>query len=250
MILLAGDQRREKYLKDGNILFKIRNTGGGGKGCAAGGVVFLVFAVFIMVLMALIGLRTEGILIFGGILALPGILMVILGSVLHKRKMKNYLDYYQKETGFELEELKQLERELMEPDMMMIGNIPDDPDLRSHIRASEKNPQIACMMTKDHFVMPMIAGKCYIRRVSDMFLATYSTGIPGINGYKHGLVFLSRKDDDPYINAFLSRDACAEVINGLCIRNPELITKQKFMYEGKEYDVIMDGKEIAKIIGA
>lgn len=57
--------------------------------------------------------------------------------------MKNYLSYYQEETGFDLEELERLEKELMDPDMFMIGNVPERIG-----GYSERKPQIACMMTK------------------------------------------------------------------------------------------------------
>lgn len=89
--------------------------------------------------------------------------------------MKNYLKYYQEETGFSLEELRQLELELMEPDMFMLGNVPENLDMGYR----ENRPQIVCMMTKHYFLMPMSMGNSYIRRLSDMVLATYSQEIPG-----------------------------------------------------------------------
>ena len=39
MILQDGDKRRKKFLKEGDVLKRMRNTGGGGKGLLAGGAV-------------------------------------------------------------------------------------------------------------------------------------------------------------------------------------------------------------------
>lgn len=243
MVLERGDKRREDFLKDGRVLLRMRNTGGGAKGCMAGGITLIVIAVLLMAAFLAMDLALAGTLVFGGFFGIPGILLLVLGLLLQRRKMKKYLDYYQEETGFDKEELRRLEQEILEPDMVMFGNVPEE----KNTGASEKHPQIACMLTKNYFVMPMVMGKSYIRRISDMILATYSQEIPGINGYKHGLVFLSRRDDIAYMNAFLTRDVCDEIMKALWEKNPEIITQQRFSYGERSYDVIKDSPEIVKL---
>ncbi len=242
MILATGDKRREKFLKSGRVLWDLRNAGGGSKGLQAGGITLLVFAALIALPMIAMDFAKGG-MVFGGLFAVPGLLLLLGGILSQKRKMKNYLSYYQKETGFDLEELRQLEQELLEPDMFMVGNVPEGVETG----ASEKRPQLGCMITKHYFVMPMNMGKSYIRRLSDMLMAVYSQEIPGINGYKHGLVFLSSKDDTAYINALLTRDSCEEVIHELYERNPEVITQRVFYYDDRKYDIITDSPEIVKL---
>ncbi|MCI8416372.1 MAG: hypothetical protein HFI33_02520 [Lachnospiraceae bacterium] len=242
MILANGDKRREKFLKSGHILWDIRNVGGLSKGIQAGGITFLVFAALIAIPFIAMGFAKGG-LVFGGLFAVPGLLLYLGGALSQKRKMKNYLSYYQKETGFDLEELKQLEQELMEPDTFMVGNVPEDMETG----ASEKRPQLGCMITKHYFFMPMNMGKSYVRKLSHMLMAVYSQEIPGINGYKRGLVFLSSKDDTAYINALLTRDSCEEIIRELYERNSEIITQRIFFFGDRKYDIITDSEEIVAL---
>ena len=245
MILPKGDPRREKYLKKGNILWRVRNGGGGANGLIATGIVLLVFAAVISALMTAADLA-KGVLVFGLFFGAPGALLVLLGLILQGWKMKHYLDYYQKETGFDPEELKKLEQELMEPDMVMIGNVPDVKG--SNLGFSEKNPQIACMITRHYFFMPTSRGVSYIRRLSDMVLAVYSEEIPGMGGCRAGLVFLAKEDDIARTDSLSTRDVCEEMIRELCERSPGLIT-ERFVTDGdKTYDVITDSGEIAKLI--
>lgn len=241
MILQYGDKRRNKFLKDGDVLKRMRNTGGGGKGLMAGGIVLFVFGFLLAAPCLLIGVRAA--LSVGGFFLIPGFLLIVAGKVMQNRKVRNYLEYYKKETGFDDEELTQVERELMEPDMVMFGNVPyNNPQ-----GASKKNPQIPCMITRNYFVAPFVMGNSYIRRISDMILAAYSQNIPGINGYRQGLVFLSKRDEDTYNNGTLTRDVCMEIIGVLKERQPSLITGQMFVYNDKEYSVLTDGREIAEM---
>ncbi len=243
MILQKGDRRREKYLKDGNVLKKMRNVGGWAKGVMAGGIVLLVCALLIDIPFLISGLD-GAVIFFGAIFLVPGLLMFLMGNAAHKKKMRNYVSYYKKATGFSEEEVHQVERELMEPDMVMFGNVPEE----NRQGASERNPQIACMITKNYFVAPFTLGESYIRRLSDMVLAAYSIEIPGIGGSTDGLIFLAKNDTDAYKNATLTRDVCREIIGTLQARKPEIITSQRFEYKGQKYDVLTDAAQIARVM--
>ncbi len=241
MILQNGDKRRKKFLKEGDVLRRMRNTGGGGKGCMAGGIVLLVFAVLLGAPCLFFGF--EAALGVGGFFGIPGLLLIVVGKHMQDKKVRNYLNYYKEETGFDEQELQQLEQELMEQDMVMFGNVPyNNPQ-----GATERNPQIACMITRNYFVAPFVMGRSYIRRISDMILAAYSQELPGINGYRQGLVFLSKKDDEAYNNGTLTRDVCMEIIGVLRERQPSLITGQTFVYENRQYNVLTDGPQIAEL---
>ena len=242
MILQKGDQRRERFLKDGNVLRRMRDAGGAGKGCIAGGIVLLVFAVLLSAPCLIAGLGKAAVAV-GGFFMAPGFFLVFLGRGMQTKKVTNYLTYYREATGFDEQELRKVEQEIMAPSMVMIGNVPTE----NRQGASEKNPQISCMITDHYFVVPLLMGESYIRRIEDMVLAAYSQEIPGINGYQHGLIFLSKKDTDAYKNAFLAREACGEVIGALQARKPDLITSQRFEYGGRHFDAVTDGKEIARV---
>ncbi len=242
MILPRGNKVREDYLKKGNVLWHLRNTGGGGKGCMAGGVVLLVMALILAGLFAVTGLAKGGI-VFGAFFGVPGLLMVLVGFAVHRHKMSRYISYYVKETGFDAEEIRRIEQEIHEPDMFMVGTVP----IVVETRAKEKRPQIGCIITKNYMVMPMVAGKSYVRRIRDMIAATYSYRIPGMGSCRSGLVFLSRGDDIAYTNSFLTEDACQEVMEELWRRNPELITVERFAFGDRQYDIITDSPEIVKL---
>lgn len=241
MILTVNDKRRQDYLKDGKILWNLRNNGGIGKGLMAGGIVLLIFALLLFALFAAMG-RGKGGLFFAGVLGLPGLLLFLWGFIGQKNKMKNYLNYYQEATGFSPDEVRLMEQEILSPDMVMIGNIPSE----NPGSFSEKHPQIACMMTEHYFIMPMLMGETYIRKYPDMLLAAYSERIPGVNGYKHGLVFLSRRDDNAYINAFLTQDVCEEVISFLRKHNPQLITAPAFSCNDRQYDINSNPQDVIR----
>lgn len=177
MILVKDDKRYPKDMKNGRILWALRNRGGLAKGCMAGGVAFLVCGVLIALLMAVAGLAAGELLLLL-VCAIPALPLILGGLICQKYKMSRYLKYYQKLTGFDMEELKQIEEELGASDMVLYGNVPE----MSGTGASEKHPMVACMITRHYFVMPMAMDKSYIRRLSDMLLATYSRRIPGING--------------------------------------------------------------------
>ena len=86
---------RKSVNKYGSMLKAFRGQGGGGQGAAAGGYVLLVFGIFLG-LLAMIGSVLAGMivfLIFGG----PGLLLVLLGQSKHKKRMANYLEFYQQQ---------------------------------------------------------------------------------------------------------------------------------------------------------
>lgn len=68
-----------------------------------------------------------------------------------------------------------------------------------------------------------------------------------MGGCRVGLVFLSTRDDVAYSNALLTREVCEELIEELRNRNPAVV-KERFYLDGeKQYDVITQGGEIARL---
>ena len=242
MILSAKDNRRQKILKDGRVLQRLRKTGGMAKIYFVGGIAFLLMAALMVAMFAAVKAVKEA-LFFGGILGALGGVLVLSGILWQKRKAANYLLYYEKMTGFGEAEVKQVDREIMEPDMILIGNVPAFPILGT----SKKKPMIGCMITKHYLVIPMIGGESYIRRISDMILCAYSEELPGIGGHKRGLVFLSKRENSAYYNGLLTKETCEEIIKNLKERKPKLITEPIFSYKGKEYVALRDGTEILRL---
>ena len=245
MRFIATDEFRSKKSKDGSMLKGIRCVGGGALGMIAGGIVLLFFPGLIGIPMIFSG--DFLIALIGVILVAPGLILVILGIILRKRRIKNYLDYFQKETAFTLEELAQVDAELMSDNMLIIGN-----------RMPEQGKNAAfyyCYITPHYFVMPHVTGSCQLRRIEEILAVAYSKRIPGIDGYKYGLVLLSaqdermtKKDEPPGVyNAFLTKESCLEVIEEIARRNPSVITDEMFQYQNRVYDILKDGREIIQL---
>lgn len=238
MILSLTDSRKKKLTKDGSVLKYLRSVGGGYKGCFAGGLVLVFSALFLAVLFIPVGLGAGGI-VFAGLFGIPGICLIVFGLTAQKRKVQSYLSYYQKETGFDVDEIQQIDREIMAPTTVTVGYMSD--------RTRRREPEVGCFITDHHFIMPMLMGNSYIKRISDIVAVAYSEEIPGINGYKYGLLFLSRTDNSVGYNAELTKEACLETIQALSKRNPSIITHQKFLYEGKKYNLLDNWQDIVQL---
>lgn len=201
------------------------------QGCLAGGIVLLVITLFLGVLFAAGSVPMFGI-IFGVIFGIPGLLMVILGGLFHKKKANAYLSYCQKESGYDMEEIKRVDQELFASDVICIGNIRPE--------TKEKRPRIGCYITKHYIILPMVLGDIYIRRIEDMAAVFYCETIPGVGGYKHGLVFGSKQDDRPSYNAAMNKESCSQITQILCERNPQIIINQFVVRDGVQYDLTKD----------
>lgn len=230
-------QVNKDIIIDGSVLKGIRGVGGWSKGIIALGITFLVIGIllggFAMLATIRAGLFTIGVL--GG----PALLLIIAGKASQKKKVKNYLDYYEKESGYSREEIMKADQELSAENALVIGAIERE--------VSKKVPIIGCVISQNYIVMVRIMGEGQLRRIEDVALAAYSQKIPGINGYKWGLVYISVGDKEYQIDARMDKEACAEIIGTLAVKNPWLITTSSFAYEGKQYDVIEDGQAVVKL---
>ncbi len=233
------EEIRNQLQRDGSLLKGIRGLNGIEKGLIAGGITLLVFGVLLTAPCFLFSLRA--VLATAILFLLPSVFLIVLGVVLRKRKIENYMDYYVKKSGYSREELEQVDKELMSPDVIVIGNqMPDK---------GKKAPNYYCFFTKKHFVMPDYLGGCWIVRIEEIIGAVYSERIPGYNGYKFGLVLLFTQgtDDSPIYNANLNKQSCLEVIEIITRQNPLVITDQIFQYNGRRYDMFQNPKEVVDL---
>ena len=115
---------QKSIAKHGSVLKAFRAQGGGGAGLMAGGIVLLVFGVPLG-LLCLLSLGSSGLLV-GAVFMAPGLLLILWGGALRKKRLANYLEFYRKDTGYSEEELRQADRELMSPDAVKIGGKMDN----------------------------------------------------------------------------------------------------------------------------
>lgn len=233
----------EKY---GSVLAAFRSQGGAGKGLAAGGIA--VVAMGILIGVPLLYVNFAGGLVVLMILAVPGIAMAIPGAIVHKVRMKDYLEYYHKQTGYSIEELRAADQELMSPDAVKIVSRTS----RSGVR-----PETVFIITPHYFLSVWAMYGCYLRRLDDIVAAFYSNEIPGINGFRRNLFVITRWDirSKPVKNAYTGkqymgfenailsdmkncREVCEEAVAEIAARAPHIITCQNIIVKGVRYNLI------------
>ncbi len=177
MKITITEKMREKARRRGSVLKLSRIRTGGAKGAIAAGITFLVFGLFSGLPFLIQGLF-GGLLLFA-MMGIPGLIFLIIGGILQRKRAKDYLGFYVNETGYSREELLQAEDELLAPQTAAVGN-------------AGKNG-ISCYIT-EHFLVSVTKEACYVRKLSDLIAVFYSEEIPGIDSQVSGVMFISEKD--------------------------------------------------------
>ncbi|MDE7325655.1 MAG: hypothetical protein K2N63_05155 [Lachnospiraceae bacterium] len=228
-------EKMRKEAEKGKSVLKVgRTRAGGAKGAIAAALTLLIFG-FLAGLPFLISKSLGWILIFG-IFGIPALLFLVPGIILQAKKARNYLEYYEKESGYDVFTLSQAEKELMEPQTVAIGS---------------RKKEVACYIT-ENFLVSVTREGCYVRKHSDMVAAFYSAQIPGEDSRQEGMLFISAQDiareprTNPftyrqcggYVNPLLNQQCCREVAEELTKHIPHIITNQIFIDGKREYDLL------------
>lgn len=232
--------------KHGSVLKAFRAQGGGGAGMMAGGITLLICGV-LLGLVCLLAVGANGLLI-GAFFGVPGLLLVLFGMRSRNKRLNNYLDFYEKDTGYSREELQQADRELMSPDAVKIGGKMDNSGGRAGI----------IFMVTDHYFLTIwpVYG-AHLRKLDDIVAAFYSAQIPGIGGYRQDLFVISRQETAKKgeKNPFTKKEyqgfecglmteqrhcqqTCAEVLEEMVKRAPHIITSQNIAVNGVPYNLL------------
>lgn len=236
MIVDKNDSAYKKLIKKGNgsVLKGLRAVKGGGRGCIAGGGVLLGFGLVFGIPILIAGIA-EGALadfITAAVLIAPGLLAMVIGFILRNKRNSSYMEFYQKETGFSEEELKQVDRELTSDNVQMIGYVKFGA-------ASKRDRAVACFITDNYFVTEWY----YVRRIEDMVAAAFSDSED-----VWGLVCLSSRDKEAWfetynVQADRKQELCMEIIAALKSRK-EIISTQFFTLNKKKYDLRKNSREL------
>lgn len=251
---------QKSIAKHGSVLKAFRSQGGGGAGLMAGGIVLVVAGVPLG-LLCLLALGSRGLLV-GAFFAVPGLLLILWGMSLRKKRLANYLEFYKKDTGYSEAELQEADRELMSPDAVKIGGKMDN---------SGGKEGIIFMVTEHYFLAIWPVYGAYLRKLDDIVAAFYSAQIPGIGGYRQNLFVISRQEiaKKGEKNPFTKKEyqgfecgmmseqrhcqqTCAEVLEEMIKRAPHIITSQNIAVNGVPYNLIsMDNWQMdwARILG-
>lgn len=187
-----GMQR--KVNRYGSVLKAFRSQGGTSLGFGTSSVLLLTFGICMIPwgLLLLIAAASEPdggaeLWIVSGVMVGLGLLLLVLRAILRAVRTKNYLSYYEKQTGYSERELQEADRELMSYSAVKIGE-------RMHYYA--RKPTLMYIVTKHYFFAVGSAKGAYLRKLEDIAAAFYSCQIPqGISSVcREGLFVISKQD--------------------------------------------------------
>lgn len=179
-----------------------------------------------------------------------GLFPLLVRAVLRAVRRKNYLSYYEKQTGYSLRELQEADRELMSYSAVKIGE-------RMHYYAGK--PTLMYIVTKHYFFAVGSAKGAYLRKLEDIAAAFYSCQIPqGISSVcREGLFVISRQDisGKPRKNRITKKwyggfesgmmalsegcdKLCGEVLEEMKKGAPYIIPYQNIVVNGMPYNLL------------
>ena len=251
---------QKSVTKHGSVLKAFRAQGGGGAGMMAGGITLLIFGA-LLGLVSVLAVGVNGLLV-GAFFGVPGLLLVLFGVRSRNKRLNNYLEFYEKDTGYSREELLQADRELMSQDAVKIGGKMDN---------SGGKEGIIFMVTEHYFLTIWPVYGAHLRKLDDIVAAFYSAQIPGIGGYRQNLFVISRQEiaKKGEKNPFTKKEyqgfecgmmseqrhcqqTCMDVLEEMIKRAPHIITSQNIAVNGVPYNLVsMDNWQAdwARILG-
>lgn len=234
MIASAEHKIYQKMLKkgQGSILRSIRIDKGGGKGLIAGAIVILIFTLPLTLLGIVGGLGVIG----SVLLSVPGLLMLVFGIVLKRKRENSWISYYQETTGYSEGELMQIDRELASPSVTLV--------LCRTTGAATDN-YITCFLTEHYMVMNGVSP--YVRRLDEIIAVAFSDSTD-----IWCMVCLTLRDEETmsvglFTDTWRKEALCKEIMQELCHRNPKILCGQEIVCDGKRYILERDGAELLRL---
>lgn len=178
-----------------------------------------------------------------------GVILEIIRLVLQAVRAKDYLAFYQKQTGYSVEELQAADRELMGHAAAKFGEV---------LQGASRKPVLMYIVTDHYFLSLGTSSGTYLRKLEDVVAAFYSCQIPqGSMGMGEGLYLISRQEvyGKPKKNRITKKwcgrygyslvqlagsweKLCAEVLETMRARAPHIIPIQNIMANGVRYDLM------------
>ncbi len=234
MIASTEHKLYKNMMKKGNesILKSIRSSVGAGKGMIAGGIVLLVFTLPITIL----GLIANAGAVTSILLSVPGVLLVVFGILMKRKRTASWMSYYQEQTGYSEGELQQIDRELASPSVTIVTCRTPNAAVDNHI---------ACFFTEHYMVMNGVYP--YVRRLEDIIAVAFSDSTD-----TWCLVSLTKLDKETmaiglFTETQRKETLCREIMQELCRRNPDILCGQEIVCDGKLYILERDGAQILRL---
>ena len=217
--------KKEAKKAKGNILKHIRTNKGTGKGLIGGSIVLLVVSLPVTVLLLIFKVSA----ILAILISTPGLLMLLSGIIVDRKRMASWISYYQEQTGFSEGEIQQINQELYSPSatIVTVQNF------------------IAGFFT-EHYVV--INDACpYVRRLEDIIAVAFSD-----SNAIWFMVILSTQDEKTKLVTLHSETQwkttlCKELMQEMHSRNPKILCGQEIVCDGSHYILERDGAEILRL---
>lgn len=243
----AGMQR--KVNKYGSVLKAYRAEGRRGDlFLLLLGIYFIFFGVLLLLGVLCEAEEAIVLLIASAVLGGSGVVMLFIRIIMRVSRMRNYLSYYQRQTGYSVEELQEADRELMGSSAVAISGM---------IYYYARKPVLIYIITEHYFFSVGYMKGSYLWKLEDIVAAFYSCQIPqkGVVKQREGLFIISRQDinQKPFKNHITKKwyrgfetlmwvencdKFCAEILEEIRKRAPHIIPFQNIVVNGIQYNLI------------
>lgn len=236
MVFEPNEKVKSKMLKDGNVLKYMYGVAGAGKGLIAGGAM-LVFVGLLLMVMLLQTFEMPQALVAGGALAGPGVLLLILGVFLQKRRMDNWIKAYVKHTGLSEEDILKAAEEFKQPGTVLLS-FEKGKDANSLKKMG--------FITKNYLKLPGVIPS--MARLDDVVACFFTKKfLCKDGGYDKAFIAYSKDEKMAYMNTGVSEKDGVEMAEAIAKRNPEIIKYHHFTYQDKEYDAVRNMDEVIRL---
>lgn len=234
MIMEPTQKIRKKMLKDGSVLKYMYTVAGAGKGLVAAGLM-LLFAGVMLAVMMMSSFEASQAVMMGGVAVVPGLLFIVIGAFLQKRRNDGWLKAYAKKTHLSEADLLRADEELKGPDVLFFA-ATSAKDTNSLKRMG--------FITPHYIKFPGVYP--YITRLEDLVACFYTKKyLCKDGGYDKAFVAYSRDKNMEFLTSDIKEAAAQEIVEMIAKRHPAVVTHHHFLYQGKEYDA---AREMDKVI--
>ncbi len=233
MVFIPDDKLKQKMSKNGSVLQFMYSVAGAGKGLIAMGAMLIGIAV--MLAAALLGIiGTAGAVKLAAVVIVPGILLIVLGVHMQKKKESGWLKAYMEPTGLSEQEIHQVEQEFRQPDTLFF----------SFWKGKDTNSlKKMGFITRTYIKFPGV--NTYVFRLDDMVACFYTKKyLCEDGGYDKAFVAYPLNSEWGVLLRDVSEKTGLEIVKAIAERNPKVITEHHFSYEGKEYDAVRGLDEV------
>lgn len=230
------DQDFKKYCvsSDGSFLKKVRSIGGGGSATMYMGFIIAAAAVLLAFLSRDVMEGSAMAVIIA--VAVAGLILGIAGTVLSKKRLTTYLEYFSSISGYSPAELQEFDREVQES-----GCRYDSMDKK----LGKNSASFSWVVTKNWF-KPINQGPVRIRDLAAAFYA----GELHYNKchYVQTLIMVDVNGKLSGVQGWnYNREETDHFVRELAKANPALITSRKIRFNDREYDFGVNPEEAAAL---